>query len=136
MEDDIHDPVQSVFNVPVGAHRGGKAPGGKLRGSEEVAPFDRRFSVTPDLSLNPRNHGEVLKAPLAGEAPVAFQPVDFMAHGVPSDFDTAMTAVEGVVLRAAIGLMASRVTRAPRSARRASRAGRAGISLDFSSEAC
>ena len=58
----------------------------------------------PDLSLNPGHDGEVLKAPLAGEAPVAFQTIDFVAHGVPSDFDTAMTAVEGVVLRAGIGL--------------------------------
>ena len=73
-------------------------------GREEVAPFDRGFSVAPDLSLNPGHHSEVLKAPLAGEAPVAFQPVDFVAHGVPSDCDTAMTAVEGVVVRAGIGL--------------------------------
>ena len=63
----------------------------------------RGFSVTPDLSLNPSHHGEVLKAPLAGEAPVPFQPVDVVAHGVPSDFGTAMTAVAGVVVRAGIG---------------------------------
>lgn len=40
----------------------------------------------------------------AGESPVAFQPVDFVAHGVPSDFGTAITAAEGVVVRAAISL--------------------------------
>ena len=57
MEDDIHDPVQAVFDVPVGANRGGKALGGRLCGREEVAPFARRFSVTLDLSLNPSYHG-------------------------------------------------------------------------------
>ena len=72
MEDDIHDPVQPVFDVPVGANRGGRASGGRLCGREEVAPFDRRFAVTLDFSLNHSHHGEVLKAPLARAAPVAF----------------------------------------------------------------
>ena len=40
----------------------------------------------------------------AGEALVAFQPVDFVAHGVPSDFGAAMTTVEGVVVRAVVSL--------------------------------
>ena len=61
MADDIHDPVQPVFDVPVGANRGGKALGGRLYAREEVAPFDRSFFVTPDLSLNHSHHGEVLK---------------------------------------------------------------------------
>ena len=72
----------------------------RKRGSRAVWS---RFSVTPDLSLNHSHHDKVLKAPLAGEAPVAFQPIDFVAHGVPSDCDTAMTAIEGVVVRAGIG---------------------------------
>ena len=49
MEDDIHDPVQPVFDVPVDTNRGSKAP-------------------------------------------VAFQPIDFVANDVLSDFDTAMSS--------------------------------------------
>ena len=102
MEDDIHDPVQAVFDVPMGAHGGGEAFCGELCGREEVAPFDRCFSVALDLGLDHGDHVEVLEAPLSGEAPVAFQPVDPVADGVSSGFDAAMRPVEGVVAFAGV----------------------------------
>ena len=102
MEDDIHDPVQAVFDVPMGAHGGGKAFCGELCGREEVTPFDRCFSVALDFGLDHGDHGEVLEAPLAGEAPVAFQPVDPVTDGVSSGFDAAMSPVEGVVAFAGV----------------------------------
>ena len=98
MEDDIHHPVQPVFDVPMGAYGCGEAPGRELCGGEEITPFDREFSLALDLSFDHSDHGEASEAPLAGKAPVTFEPVDLAADGVPSGLNPAMIALAGVGL--------------------------------------
>ena len=71
---------------------------------EEIAPFDREFSLALDLSFDHSDHGEVSEAPLAGKAPVTFEPVDLVADGVSSGFNPTMIALEAVAALAGIGL--------------------------------
>ena len=98
MEDDIHNPVQPVFDVLMGAYGCGEAPGREFCGGKETAPFDREFSLALDLSFDHSDHGEVSEAPLAGKAPVTFEPVDLAADGVSSGFNPAMISLAGIGL--------------------------------------
>ena len=57
------------------------------------------FFLALGLSFDHGDHGEVSEAPLAGKAPVTFEPVDLAADGVSSGFNPAMIALAGVGLR-------------------------------------
>ena len=65
---------------------------------KETAPFDREFSLALDLSFDHSDHGEASEAPLAGKAPVTFEPVDLAADGVSSGLNPAMISLAGVGL--------------------------------------
>ena len=97
VEDDVHDPMQAGFDVPVGAHGGGELLGGELGGGEIIAPLEAGLAVTLGQSLDHADHGEVLEAPLAGEAAVGDEPLHVMADGMAADFNAAVVAVGGLV---------------------------------------
>ena len=97
VEDDVHDPVEAVLDVPVGAHGGGELSGRERGGGEVIAPLDAGFATVLALGLDHGDHGEVLEAPFAGEAAVGDKPLHVMADGMAADLDAAMVAVDGLV---------------------------------------
>jgi hypothetical protein len=97
VEEDVHNPVEAVFDAPVGAHRVGELGGGELGRGEVVALGFGRLAVAIDLAFDHGDHGEAGKARLAGEAAAAGEPVDAVADAVAADLDAAVAAVGGFV---------------------------------------
>ncbi len=95
-EDDIEDPVETVFDVPVGAHGAGEGLGVEPGRGEVVAFLAFDLAVALDLGLDPGDHGEVGEAGFVGVAAVGEEPVDVVADGVASKLDAAMVAVGGL----------------------------------------
>ena len=95
VEDDIEDPMQSVFDMPMGANCGSEAFGGEFCGGQIVASLGAGFAAAVDFGLDHSQHGQAIEAPLAGEAPVGGEPVDRVADGMPADLDAAVVAIGG-----------------------------------------
>ena len=67
------------------------------RRRERVAPFGSDLAGALGLALDHGDHGQSVETPLAGEASMGDQPVDIVADGMATHFDTAMITIGGLV---------------------------------------
>ena len=95
VEDDIEDPMQAVFDAPVGAHRRRESLGVETSGGEVVAPFVGKRAVALTVAFDHGDHGQVREARLVGIAAIREQPVDFMADDMAALLDPAVLAICG-----------------------------------------
>jgi len=62
VEDNIHDPVQAVLDMPVGAHGGGERLRGESGGGETIAAFGGDLAGPLGLALDHGDHGQAVEA--------------------------------------------------------------------------
>jgi hypothetical protein len=97
VEDDVENPVEAVFDAPVGADGAGESSGGQRRRRQVIASGRADFAVFFDVGLDHADHGEAGETGFAGKAAVGGEPGHVMADGMPADLDPAMVAIGGVM---------------------------------------
>ena len=95
MEDDVEDPVEPIFDVPMASDGAGEELGVEGHRGEKIAAFAADAAIAFDLGLNHGDGLEAREARLPGEAPVRGQPSHVAADEVPPLFDAPVIGVEG-----------------------------------------
>jgi hypothetical protein len=92
-EGDIEDPVEGVFDLPMGAHGRGGLFGAERPGRDVVTVFPGAEVFVLDAGLDPDQGGDFGEAVLAGEAPASGHPVDGLGDVAAALLDAAVALV-------------------------------------------
>src|SRR5215213_238907 len=93
VEDHVHDPMQAVFNAPMGANRTGKGRGLEKSRREIVSAREGRLAAPLHLGLDHGDGGKAGKARLARDAAIGREPGLVMVDDVAPDLDAAVVTV-------------------------------------------
>ncbi len=93
VEVDVEDPMEAVFDTPMGADRLGRPRCGEEGGGDVIARFGARAVGEFSAGLDTDDRGGSREAMLAWKAPVAAQPIDVMKHADGTLLDAAVTLV-------------------------------------------
>ena len=96
VEDGIEDPVDAIFDAPVGADGGGKPLGSQVRRSEIEAVRAGDPAVTLDLGFDHGDTGKPRHHRLAGVAAIGDQPGDVAADRMTAHLNAAVVGVGGL----------------------------------------
>ena len=77
-ESHVENPVESVFDLPMGAHGLGSLFGSQCSRGDIVTTLPGAVRLVFDARFDPDDGGDPGKAILAGEAPVSGHPVNDM----------------------------------------------------------
>ena len=93
VEDNVEDPVEPVFDAPMGAHGQGENLGIKLGGAEIVTPLASEGSVSFDPAFDHGDHSQMGKAGLVRVTARGEEPVDIIADKMAALFDAAVIGI-------------------------------------------
>lgn len=95
MEDNVENPVQSVFDAPVGADGISEGFGVEFGGRKIVTPLVLAFSIAFDQGFDHSDHLQAGETRLFWISSVGKQPFYVMTDGMMADFDPTMVIVGG-----------------------------------------